>query len=409
MQTLRAPISAARAGPAHVGELLRAHLALARQHPARVLGRQLARRVEPRELVGSQLDLGRADVVGKLLGLLRADDDARDGRLVQQPGERDLRDRDVARVRDLAHRVDAVERAVLVQRRKVERGAPAVRLALAVAAVLAAQEPAGERAPDEQREAFALQHRHELALEVAAGDRVVRLQALEAREAEPLGDAERLHDLPGRPVGDADVADVAVPDHRVERAHRLLDRRRRIEAVDLVEVDVVELQALQARLQPGDDVAARRTAHVRARARLAEHLGRDDDALARNLEILQRLPGDLLRPAARVDIGGVDEVDAGVERAADDALRVVLLQPADLSPQAFTAAAERHRAEAELGDEHAGATERVELHRDLLQRAPNDAFSNRSLYSRGCERQYWCGATTRAPSLAAACHGQRGS
>src|SRR6185312_10800050 len=148
---------------------------------------------------------------------------------------------------------------------------------------------------------------------------------------------------------------------------------------------------------------------VRARPGLAEDLGRDDDALARDLEVLQRLPGDLFRAAAGIDVGGVDEVDAGVERAADDALGLLLLQPANLCPHAFVTAAERHRAEAELGDEDAGTAERVELHRGLLQRAPNDAFSNRSLYSRGCERQYWCGATTRAPSLAAACHGQRGS
>jgi hypothetical protein len=33
----------------------------------------------------------------------------------------------------------------------------------------------------------------------------------------------------------------------------------------------------------------------------------------------------------------------------------------------------------------------------------------KSLYSRGCERQYCLGAFTFAPSFAAACQGQRGS
>ena len=132
--------------------------------------------------------------------------------------------------------------------------------------------------------------------------------------------------------------------------------------MDLVEVDVVELQAAQALLQRRDDVAARRAAHVRAGAGLAEDLGRDDDALARDLEVLQRLPGDLFRAAGRVHVGGVDEIDARVERAADDPLGLVLLQAADLAPHAFFAAAEGHGAEAELGDEEAGAAEGIELH-----------------------------------------------
>ena len=72
------------------------------------------------------------------------------------------------------------------------------------------------------------------------------------RAASPvLGDAQRLHDLPGRPVGDADIADVAVLDQHLEGAHRLLDRRRRVEAVDLVEVDMLELEATQTVLDRG--------------------------------------------------------------------------------------------------------------------------------------------------------------
>src|SRR6516225_6387094 len=43
------------------------------------------------------------------------------------------------------------------------------------------------------------------------------------------------------------------------------------------------------------------------------------------------------------------------------------------------------------------------------QRCPKLASANRSLCSRGCERQYCLGACTLAPSFAAACQGQRGS
>ncbi len=66
--------------------------------------------------------------------------------------------------------------------------------------------------------------------------------------------------------------------------------------------------------------------------------------------------------AVGVDVGGVDEVDAGVERLADEALGLVLLQLADLGSRCRRAAAEGHGAEAELGDEQAGAAEGVVAH-----------------------------------------------
>jgi hypothetical protein len=60
----------------------------------------------------------------------------------------------------------------------------------------------------------------------------------------------------------------------------------------------------------------------------------------------QRLADDLLGLAARVDVGGVDEVDAGVERAVDDLDRPIVV---GLAP-----GAEHHRAEAEGADLHPG-------------------------------------------------------
>ncbi|NYH16597.1 hypothetical protein GGD41_003825 [Paraburkholderia bryophila] len=137
---------------------------------------------------------------------------------------------------------------------------------------------------------------------------------------------------------------MAVLNQRVERAHGFFDRRGRIETVDLVQVDVIELQAFQARLHTVDDVIPRRAARIRKLVGLAEHLGRHDDFVARHLEVFQRLAGDLFGQAARVDVGRVDEVDARVERPADQPLRVGLLQIADLLPDAL-AAAEGHRAQ----------------------------------------------------------------
>jgi hypothetical protein len=76
-------------------------------------------------------------------------------------------------------------------------------------------------------------------------------------------------------------------------------------------------------------------ARVGTLARLAEYFGRDQHLFARDLEVLQGLAGDLLGQAVRIDIRGIDEIDAGVDRLPDQAFSVALLQVADLAPHAF--------------------------------------------------------------------------
>ncbi len=54
------------------------------------------------------------------------------------------------------------------------------------------EDAAGERTPDEQSGLFGFEQRHDVALEVAPGERVVGLQGVEAGEVLELGDAEGL-------------------------------------------------------------------------------------------------------------------------------------------------------------------------------------------------------------------------
>jgi hypothetical protein len=84
----------------------------------------------------------------------------------------------------------------------------------------------------------------------------------------------------------------------------------------------------------------------------AVDLGREDDVVAAAAG--ERLGDDLLGLAARVDVGGVDEVDPRVERAVDDPDRLVVVGVAP--------GAEHHRAEAQRADLHAGTAERAVLH-----------------------------------------------
>ena len=132
---------------------------------------------------------------------------------------------------------------------------------------------------------------------------------------------------------------------------RLFEWRGPVEAMDLIEVDPVGAQPAQTLLDLQHDVAARDTPIEHTARTRHEHLGCDHRLLAPSLECLA---DDLFRLPHAVAVGGVDEVDALVERAADDADAVVMV---GIAP-----AAERHGAEAEAGNLEAAAAEASVLH-----------------------------------------------
>ena len=99
--------------------------------------------------------------------------------------------------------------------------------------------------------------RHQLPLVVAADQRVVGLMRDIARPAVSIRHGQRLHQMPAGKVGAADVADLARPHQIVERAQRLFDRRDGVEAVQLIEVDVVGAEPAQAGLARRDQVVPR--------------------------------------------------------------------------------------------------------------------------------------------------------
>ena len=86
-----------------------------------------------------------------------------------------------------------------------------------------------------------------------------------------------------------------------------------------------------------------------------EELRREHDVVATTL---QGLTDDLLRHAAGVDVGGVDEVDPGVEGVVDDAdgVGAVVVAPG----------AEHHRAQAQRADRDTGPSQQSVVHVLLL-------------------------------------------
>jgi hypothetical protein len=105
----------------------------------------------------------------------------------------------------------------------------------------AREQPAREGAPGNDRDPLVEALRDHLPLLLAVDQVVVVLHRDERR----LRDELRLRELPRVHAAGADVARLAGLDHVVERVHRLVDRRRVVPAVDLVEVDVVEPEPLQ--------------------------------------------------------------------------------------------------------------------------------------------------------------------
>ena len=137
-------------------------------------------------------------------------------------------------------------------------------------------------------------------LEVAGPQGVLRLQR--GDRVDGVGAADRVG--PGR--GQADVADLALGDELGDRADGVLDRRVRVDAVLVVQVDVVGAQPSQRALDGGADVGRAAVEVPRALAGVGDQaeLGGQHDLVA---AALQRPADEFLVDVGAVDLGGVDE------------------------------------------------------------------------------------------------------
>jgi len=168
--------------------------------------------------------------------------------------------------------------------------------------------------------------RHELALDVAHDEAVLVLARGEGVEVPRVGYPPRLDHLPGGEVRAADVADLALAGEVVEGAQRLLDRRQRVGAVELVEVEPVGLEPPQAVLDRLHDVGARAALHAAGIVHVHAELRRQHDVLA---ALAEDFAEETLRAAAlAVDVGGVEERDAEIERLVDDLAGRLKVDPA---------------------------------------------------------------------------------
>src|SRR3712207_3059928 len=125
--------------------------------------------------------------------------------------------------------------------------------------------------------------------------------------------------------------------------------------MDLVEIYKIRAEAPQAVLAALDDVLAGEAHVVRALAHREADLRGQDDVVAHPF---YRAARDLLRDPVRVDVGGVDEVAAGTQEIGDEPLGSLLVG----------LPAERHAAEAQLGDHEPRVPQTPVIHAHLPNR-----------------------------------------
>ena len=108
---------------------------------------------------------------------------------------------------------------------------------------------------------------------------------------------------------------------RVERAHRLLERRLGVEAVRIEDVDVFEPHALEALVEAGEQVFAAAPLAVGARPHVVAGLAGDHEFVAIASEVAAQEVAEIdLRRARRrpVIVGEVEVGDPEVERGAQN-------------------------------------------------------------------------------------------
>ena len=137
--------------------------------------------------------------------------------------------------------------------------------------------------------------------------------------------------MPSREVGRTEIQHFALLDERLERLENLLPRGRAVDMVHLVQIDVIGLHSLQARVAGKPNVLGGQAFFVGpvfefAKAHVAIDFGSDNDALAAVAALreipAQNLLGDTFPGFPSVHVGGVPKVDAQIKGVIHDFVRI---------------------------------------------------------------------------------------
>src|SRR5581483_10361736 len=170
----------------------------------------------------------------------------------------------------------------------------------------------------------------------------------------------RLREMPAGEVAAADVQHLALLHELLHRLPDLLPGALPIDVMHLIQIEMVGAQAPQTALARFTDMPRREPRLIRPIAHAAVHLRRKHDFLAAAAALREPAADDLFGYAfanlPAIDVRGVEEIEAVLERAVHDlpAVRFACLW------------AEVHGAEAEAADLQSGAAEMHGVHDAML-------------------------------------------
>ena len=218
-----------------------------------------------------------------------------------------------------------------------------------VGRVFAGQHAARQRAVGHDAEAVIAAGRKMLDLGHAVHGVVIGLADDRAVDADVVADVADLGDAPGAVIRDAEIAHLALAHQVAHRAHRLLQRRRMVLLVQIIDVDVVGAEPLQAFVGRLQHPAPRQPAAIGIVADRVGEFCREDPVVP---VVGNGAADHLLGLAAIIGVRGVDEVDAGLARFRHDPRRRRLVgRPA-----------EHHGAQTDRRNLQAAAAELAVLH-----------------------------------------------
>ena len=191
------------------------------------------------------------------------------------------------------------------------------------------------------------------------------LHADESGPAVRVGGVQGLRELPCVHRGRAEVPHLARAHDVVQRFEGLFEWRAVVEAVDLVEVDVVGAEAAKAVVDLGHDRLAREARAVGTFPHHAVDLGGDHDLVTVRV-LLQRASEELLTRPGGIHVRGVEEVDAGFDRGAVEGLARLLVERPRMTTELGLAVA--HAPEADHRHVEARGSELGVLHGAPLTR-----------------------------------------
>ena len=221
-------------------------------------------------------------------------------------------------VLQLLHDVEILVAHVAVEQRR-RFGKTCIGRRSLAALVFSGQQPARQREERQDAEIVGLCGGKQILLVVADDQAVFVLTGHESMGIDAACHELCFCDAPCRKVRAADVTHLALTDQVFQRAQGFLDRRQRIEIVLLIEIDIVGLQAAQTVFHCTYDVAARCTLFGAVVAHGLRVFRREYDVLA---AITEHFTQHGFRAAASgIDVGGVEQRDAKVDRLVNDLAR----------------------------------------------------------------------------------------